>query len=102
MDRPCRRQHHSIGSRQRRDPIFRRVSRVFYVQLSIFALECRHMPERATDPRVELEHQQLHGDDPNQGEGQQSDPQAPPDQPVQEGAARDALERVDATQRYAR
>ena len=102
MSRPSRRKHHPLCGRQRRDAPFGRVHRVFDAELSVFALQRLDMPERAANSRVELEHQQLHRDDANQGEGKQADPKTPSDQPVQERAAGDALERMDASQRDAR
>jgi len=77
-------ERHASGRRKRSDARFGRVHRVFYPELGVFALQRGLARQSAPDIGVELEHDQLHRDDPDQREGEQPDPQAPADQAVQQ------------------
>ncbi len=61
----------------------------FDAERRVLALELRLAHERATDARVQLEHEQLQRDDPDQRERDQRDPDPPANQPVEGSVARE-------------
>ena len=91
-------ERHPGRGRKRRHATFSRVSRVFDTQLRVFALEGCLMRERAPDSGVQLEHDELHRDYPDQRESKQTDPYASANQPVEQRTGGERFERTDRTQ----
>ncbi len=61
-----------------------RRGRVFDRQRRVFSLQQRRVLDRAADAHAQLDHPQLHRDDPDQRERDHGDPRTPADQPVEQ------------------
>jgi hypothetical protein len=72
------------------DALLRAQRRDRRAQLRVLTLERARVLDRAADARVELEHGDLHGDDPAERDGDDRDPRAPPQEAVEEGVVRAA------------